>query len=830
MAVREKDIEVRGVLTGLYKNCPKPWGWFGGFLRTSKYGTIHVTGSCAVQVYQGISLVCTGNLVDDRGYLLLEATNVRPDVNSVVGIRKFLSSSLFKGIGTATIDKLLQNFGEDTLTMIEHNSDVVEQTCHLSKKQMRTLIDGVCASSLKTRLVQRYPHMTMGIVDIIVNWNIFRTHSFDSIEKSYNKNPYELFWRKYPVKFSEIDKIALNDVPLAWDDSMRVDAVFAKSMQDYMRQTGGTYLNLSDYQDVEKFRSIFMKLLGHPYSPAELSNLFRTLIQGNKLVYKEVMNGETHLYDYGMYGYETDIRNTVRYYRKILAWKDTQSVLKSRQQAGKVYVTQARKYGGPGGMVFHKEQEEAIEHVMSNPFSCLTGGPGRGKTTVLAGLVDAWKKATNSNNVFMLAPTGRAVNRIKSATGETNVETIARFLLSHGKYLKEHCDNHGNLFVPKIMTADDMMPRTFDTLVIVDEASMVCFADAARLLKYIEGCWVVFVGDKDQLPPIEAGPFFYSFLNSKVIPTYKLETNHRSHAPEIVSNADEMILGKEPSILTKNFELIPAPDVDMVQYAVTEYQNALKNGAELSDVLVMSPINKYVGGVVDMNLRLQDALNPLGKGIVSVNTDMDGYVFESSAMRSYFDAQGMELTDVQINGQKLRIGDRVMNTVNHPEKSSVVFPKNDLRKEPDSGMDGCYNGDSGQIIRYYPVDGRERATLVVRLDDGRVIGVDTETFRSEWVLAYCVSVHKAQGSEAKHCIVLYPSALAGDGWFMTSGFLNRNLVYTAITRAQDDVHIIGALKGFTNCIRTEYKYHNTVLDDKLMTDYLQDTYAARKES
>ena len=197
--------------------------------------------------------------------------------------------------------------------------------------------------------------------------------------------------------------------------------------------------------------------------------------------------------------------------------------------------------------------------------------------------------------------------RLQDETEYDEVQTIARCLTIHRVHYDE--DDKGKLYGVNDFSSPHFQNAP-TTLIVVDEASMVNEMEAAALLELFHNCHIVFVGDVNQLPPIEPGPFFHELIESGVIPVMELTENHRVDVPELGENADKILDGNTKLHLTNHFMMIPGDDESVVQTIVTEYQNYLHNGADFADILLMSAVNKGIGSVADLNARLQDLMNP----------------------------------------------------------------------------------------------------------------------------------------------------------------------------------------------------------------------------
>lgn len=808
--ILEKDVIVDGELIRLFKNCPKPDGWFSGIVKTRDMGNICVSGVCTTLVSEGIYIHGVGDAVEGYYGEQVELKTVNIVTNSTKAIRTYLCGPNFPGIGRVTVDKLLDKYGRDVLFMIQQYPDTVKTDCNLSDKQVQVLRHSISLQSASNQLMQTFPNLTIRWVNFLLAKPVFG-NTYDSIVKKIRNNPYDLLWIP-DLSFKIADAVALYDCGLTWDDNRRLTCVFLRTFQRFMSNTGATYLNLSDRHDTDVFRDEFIRMLGVQVDDVFVSNTIVELSKNGHL-HIEKCGNEIHTYTVEMKEYETKILSELLFHMK---GGELQSDFdaKMAKYVRRFKVALAADKGNPEFQM-SKEQENGIEHVFQNSLSCLYGGPGRGKTTCLKNLARYWCRATKGS-VLMLAPTGKAVNRMKESTGWDNCMTIARCLVMNDKSLMNSsskaktdmyiCDSNGMFLIPKAPT----------TLVVVDESSMVNFAEASVMLELFHHCHIVFVGDFNQLPPIEPGPFFHELIKSQVVPAFELTTCFRSGVPEIIENADKILNGNSKISLTNHFSLMPCDSETAVQMMISEYQSLLSSGAELSDILLMSPVNRGVGSVRDINERLQAILNPAYTNVIF------GYD-KKRGRAKYCDTKGWEIPGVVCNGMKFRISDRVMNTENKAAEKWVKYKRrNDMSTDTVAHGYGYFNGDTGTILRYYFADTPDSSPwLAILLDDGRLVSISIEDFQ-KWVFGYCITIHKSQGSEAKVTMLMLPDSLENP-WYIESNFLNRNLLYTGLTRAKNDEFVFGNMQVFSQCVKFPYNYHNVMLGsyiNQVVTPYL----------
>ena len=386
------------------------------------------------------------------------------------------------------------------------------------------------------------------------------------------------------------------------------------------------------------------------------------------------------------------------------------------------------------GITLHPQQRLAIETAVKSGMTVITGGPGTGKTTIIKCII---RLLSVGGEIALAAPTGRAAKRMSEACG-MEAKTLHRLL--------EYGGEEGDF----ARTQDN--PLEFDTL-IVDEMSMVdIFLMRSMLRALVPGTRLIMVGDADQLPSVGAGNVLRDILDSGVVPSVRLtEIFRQDEKSMIVYNAHRINHGEAPRLNAKGsdffFERASSP-ADAAARIVELCAVRLPNFLGLDPVRqmqVLSPTKKGDCGVYALNQLLQSRFNPSAPG---------------KQERTRGDTT-------------FREGDKVMQTRNNYQL--------EWQKEGVFGWEkgqGVFNGDIGFVSG---IDAQER-TITVRFDDDREAtyeGGDIDDLE----LAYCISVHKSQGSEFP--VVVMP-AVGGPPMLLT-----RNLLYTAVTRARRMVMLVG---------------------------------------
>lgn len=377
------------------------------------------------------------------------------------------------------------------------------------------------------------------------------------------------------------------------------------------------------------------------------------------------------------------------------------------------------------GITLDEDQKEAVENTIKSRLSVITGGPGRGKTTIIKMIIECWD---DDANVVLLAPTGKAARRMREATGH-EASTIHRFLLTN----KEGIINN-------------------KTLLIVDETSMLDIYLAKWLLSKTSNAQICFVGDVDQLPSVGAGTFLKDLIESGQVPCTRLESCHRN-AGSIFFNSTIIKKGlplQELAIDT-HFRTLWLPDAEStLKNVLSAYQKQLEN-YRAEDIIILTPMRKNLTGVNNLNLKIQEMVNPPAADKKEI---VVGYG-----------------NDVK----RIREGDRVIQEKNNYNIS--------IEEDGNFGF-GVFNGDTGTITE---ID-TEEEIITITFDDGK-IGYYAYIDAGNLNLAYALTYHKSQGSEYKVVICILTNA--------DYLLLQRKILYTGESRAKDKCFFIGQAKAFS---------------------------------
>lgn len=404
-------------------------------------------------------------------------------------------------------------------------------------------------------------------------------------------------------------------------------------------------------------------------------------------------------------------------------------------------------------ITYEKRQIEAIHTFFTHPFSILTGGPGTGKTTIVQGILKLYKSFYPHAQIALCAPTGRAAKRLSQLSDAyaTTIHSLLKWDLECNTFLKNQKD-----------------PLEYD-LLIVDEFSMVdqwLFYNLLLAGKQISK--ILLIGDEDQLPSVGPGCVLKDLIESKHIPCIRLEKIFRqSEGSDVVTLAHQIREGNFDVLQNgRDVAFFTCQSYEVKERVLQVVQNAFSKGYDEKDIQVLAPMYGGVAGIDALNHALQMMINPPAN----------------------------EKRELRVGYRVFREEDKVLQLKNQPE-------------------DDVYNGDIGHIVEiiYKAEDIHHVNRIVVQFDDALVEYTGEQLYNITH--AYCISIHKAQGSE--YPIVIMP--LVKEYRHM----LKRRLLYTGITRAKRSLVLLGQKEALQSAAQTkDTSLRNSTLTQRICEYFL----------
>lgn len=686
---------------------------------------------------------------------------------TIAGLEKYLGSGLIKGVGPVTAQRIVRQFGLDTLTVIEENPERLAETPGVGPKR----VDMISKAWTEQRAIKEVMlFLQSNGVSTSLATKIYKTYGDDAIAVV-RADPYRLARDIFGIGFLTADKIA-RAMGLPEDAPERVAAGVAYALNQ-ASEDGHVFLPTSELVKLTaELLKVAPNLIGiglarmwneaqvkvapgpgreaiepqpsfvaEPRLVAEQGQLYavHTIDEARRLLAEE-----NAVYLTPLYFSEVGV---ARRLQRLLREGDSRLVAFGRYRPADWERTLAAAEQS-NGFPLAEQQRQAVQAALTHRVTVLTGGPGTGKTTTVRTILDLCQR--EQRRVLLAAPTGRAAKRLAETTG-AEAKTIHRLL--------EFKPGEGMAF-----QRNEENPLEGD-LLIVDEASMLDLPLTNHLLKAVPpGMHLLLVGDIDQLPSVGAGnvlkdviaaleeaegeigrggeggspPFSPSpYLLRTQSAVIRLQTIFRQAAGSfIIANAHRINAGALPVIdndAATDFFLFRTEEPERAAELCVELvaeRIPRRFGIPSEEIQVLAPMHRGVVGVAALNTALQRALNPPAP---------------NRAERT-------------IGSRLYRVGDKVMQIRNNYDKD-------------------VYNGDIGRITALDPI----MHTVTVTFD-GRPVGYEFLEL-DELIHAYAVSVHKSQGSEFTAVVI----PLLTTHYMM----LQRNLLYTAVTRARRLVVLVG---------------------------------------
>ncbi|MBW2029562.1 MAG: ATP-dependent RecD-like DNA helicase [Deltaproteobacteria bacterium] len=633
---------------------------------------------------------------------------------SIEGIKKYLGSGLIKGIGPVMASRIVNEFGKETLKVIEGRTEDLTRIQGIGRKRV-DMIKNAWREQKEIREVMMFLQQH-GISPGYAT-KIFKKYGWNSISVV-TKNPYRLATEVFGIGFVTADNIA-EKLGFQKDSLPRAEAGILYVLNRLTEEGHVFYpydLLIEKCRDMlgvdkEIIQRAFSAVVLEKKVALEDLNPDLSRFEANR---KAVYPGPLYTAERGIASHlgrliqgKKNIREID--FEKAIAWVEKRI-----------------------GLTLAQKQAEAVGKAVAEKVMVITGGPGTGKTTIIRAVIEIYRQL--GARIRLAAPTGRASKRMSEATGYP-AQTLHRLLE----------------FSPRTWRFERNQERPLKVdVLVVDEVSMIDTVLAYHLLCSLpSGATVIFVGDENQLPSVGAGNVLKDIIDSGVVPVVELkEIFRQSVESQIVINAHRINSGRMPEVSPagkrlEDFYFIEQEDPEQVLSIIMELvQERIPRRFRMdpiNDIQILSPMHKGIVGTDNLNRRLQGVFNPSEDELVR-------------------------------GGRAFRSKDKVMQVRNNYEKE-------------------VFNGDIGRIAAI-DMEGQE---LIVNFDGARVSYDFSEL--DELVLAYAISVHKSQGSEYPAVII----PLLQQHYML----LQRNLIYTAVTRGKRLVVIVGSKKALAMGVRND---------------------------
>lgn len=635
------------------------------------------------------------------------------------------------GLGKVGSRKIVEALGCSAITMIAEDSTCLERVDGLKKKQKDSIAEW-CKNNINCEDVILYLYQNE--IPLEMARSIYDRYGDLTIAKL-NENPYAIY-ESGNIPFRYAEKMASN-IGLKWDDSNRLLCAVRAAIDERIDMNGDTcILNTNVISIAENYiahsrfydATVCRRSPEMIFSKEEYENSIEKLINDNELV---------------KYQRSASNGGNLYYYRKQTYFDETVAAdivisMEHRNPAISTSPSQIKRFLESQNSSLAEEQIDAVVMAVTHGFSILTGGPGTGKTFTMKAVVTVLKAFKPNIKIVQAAPTAKAASRMREMTGIDSDTIHSVFKIGYGNTTSEK---------EFILDAD---------FIIIDESSMIGSSLFVTMLKRLsEKACILIVGDPAQLPSVDCGDVLNSLCISKVVPMTELKMIHRqANESGIVTNAHKIRSKDAEQIKSisfsdyRDFQCLTARNDEIAADMIVDKVQELRNHRVLlEDILVLTPVHATACGTDMLNERLQAILNPYTEG------DPEYFVDETKVFH---------------------IGDRVMNTQNF--KITDSDGKNKKIK----------NGEVGYITSI------DSAVIEVTFDNSDEPVQFTKGKIDYLDLAYAMTIHKSQGSEADYVITPCIS-----NW-KHQHMLSNQLIYTALTRAKKGFICVGTKENFIN--------------------------------
>ena len=737
--------EIEGVLTEIiYQN--EVNSYVVGIFETEEE-QITVVGYLPF-ISKGDTLKLVGKFVEHKDYgeqFKIETfEKIMPQ--TLGALETYLANGNVKGVGPATASKIINKFGEDTIHVLKFEPQKLAQIKGITKDKAIQISESFIENWEVWQIVGFLERFGIGAESAKKVYNLLGINAIAEIEA----NPYILIDISRGVDFKQIDQMAI-ELGIEKENQKRVKSgiKYALIKITYNGHCCTLKENLIEY----------VKTLLNVSEPVIEEGIINLKVN-NEIVIED-RDEEEWVYLYTFYNAENQIAQRITKLDKARNVKKVSNIEK-----------ELRLVEERSDIILSEKQKEAVKAINDNNVTIITGGPGTGKTTIIKSIIEIYKQ--KKYKIVLCAPTGRAAKRMSETTGE-EASTLHR-LLEIGKVDEESLFKKDNEYQGAPIDGD---------IIIVDEVSMVDMFIMSYLLDCIyQGTKLILVGDSDQLPSVGPGSVLKDLIASEKIATVHLDKIFRQAAKSKiivnahrVNNGERFISKEDPELeedANQDFFFIKENNQEKILIEVLSLCNGrLKNFGEydfFENIQVLTPTKKGLLGTKELNKALQEELNPQREGEA-----------EKNSMGAIF-----------------RIGDRVMQIKNNYD----MYWERLCESGVETG-NGIFNGETGIITNI----NEKGKILSVKFDDEKVCKYEFNDLE-QIEHSYCMTIHKAQGSEFDVVIMIIPQA--------APMLLTRNLLYTGLTRAKKLLIVIGNDRVVDYMIKNvDSKKRNTGLEFKL---------------
>ena len=631
-------------------------------------------------INEGDNLKVIGNFVEHseygRQFKVETFEKLLPE--SIESIERYLAKGKFKGIGPATAKKMVKTFGKEVISIIKYEPEKLTSIKGINKQKAIEISESFNERWEVWRIINYLEQYGIGPQSAE---SVYKKLGIDAIDKI-EENPYILVDFSNKINFAQIDQVALKlGIDLENNERIRSGIKYALKLSTNNGHCAVLYENLLQF---------VKELLG--VNEDSIENNIIYLKTKNEIILED-RDYEEWVY---LYNYYIAEKNVAEILISLDNYKNVKQIPKFEKLLNEIENNSA--------IQLSDKQKEAVIAVQNHNVCVITGGPGTGKTTIIKTIIDLFKG--NNKKVVLCAPTGRAAKRMNETTGE-DAKTLHR-LLEIGKTTSDELQTMDQNLQLEPIDAD---------VVIVDEVSMVDIFLMNYLLNAIyKGTKLVLVGDINQLPSVGPGNVLKDIIASEKITTISLNKIFRQAAQSKiilyshrVNDGISIFKKEEEEKLAGDFffinEVSKQKIVDNVVSLCTGRLEKYGNYNFFQNIQVISPTKKGDVGTKELNIRLQNAINP----------------------------PSLEKSERKFLDTIFRVGDRIMQVKNNYD---IYWEKREKKLEIGKGV---FNGEYGTIVNIDEVE----KNIKIKFDDDKIVWYNFDELE-QIELSYCITVHKAQ--------------------------------------------------------------------------------------